>query len=46
MMQNTGIFYHPESISEMQLTILSLIWVYCLNAATVPQHLHLQEDQI
>ena len=46
MMQNTGICYHPESISEMQLTILSLIWAYCLNVATVPSHLNEHEEQI
>jgi len=44
MMQNTGICYHPESISEMQLTILSLIWAYCLNVATVPTHLNEYEE--
>ena len=28
MMLNTGIFYHPESISECQLLVLLIAWSY------------------
>ena len=46
MMQNTAILYHPESIAEMQLIIISLLSHYCLYGFEIPANFLEHEDSI
>ena len=42
MMLNTGIFYHPESISECQLICLLIVWSYL--GMETPDHMLEHEE--
>ena len=37
MMLNTGIFYHPESISEFQLLSHLVVWTFV--GRSIPEHM-------
>jgi len=44
MMSNTNVFYHPESISFMQLFVLLIIWFY--QDGIIPDHFSENEDKL